>query len=245
LVFTQAELEAMLAAEVRSIMLDEEGKHEVAALLSGVAQTDFQSAALQEILTATRPLEPWRIGEAIAEAYLINHRHCEFPWPGGRDLKNPESSPAGTDLVGFQAQDHDNVAVRFSFAEVKTSGDPSHPPSLMYGRHGMKQQLDDLRDSSPVKNALVSYLGFHATGRSWAGKFKKAGARYLNDQSDVSIFGVLVRDVEPHPLDCSGRASKLANQCPPSTVIEVLALYLPAGSIAVLPQGIKPPEASQ
>lgn len=243
LAFTQVELEGMLAHEVRTIILDEEGKQEITALLSGLAQTEFQSASLQGILTSDRPLEPWRIGEAIAKAYLIGHRQCEFPWPGGRDLKNPKSSPAGTDLVGFQT--HDNTSVRFSFAEVKTSGDPNYPPSLMYGRHGMKQQLDDLRDSSAVKNALVSYLALHAMGRPWVEKFKKAGARYLNDQSDVGIFGVLVRDVEPHPDDCSGRASKLANQCPQSTVIELLALYFPAGSIETLPLGIDHAEAGQ
>ena len=242
LAFTRVELETMLANEVRSIILDEEGKQEIAALLAGVVQTEFQNASLQEILNSDRPMESWRIGEAIAESYLIGHRKCDFPWPGGRDLKNPKSSPAGTDLVGFQT--HDNTAVRFSFAEVKTSGDPNYPPSLMYGRHGMKQQLDDLRDSSAVKNALVCYLALHANGRPWLEKFKKAGARYLNDQSDVGIFGVFVRDVAPHPDDCSGRASKLAYQCPPLTVIELLALYFPAGSIEALPLGIDQPETN-
>jgi hypothetical protein len=241
--FTQVELETMLTHEVRAIILDEEGKQEIAALLGGLAQTEFQSASLQEILNLDRPLEPWRVGEAIAESYLAGHRQCEFPWPGGRDLKNPKSSPAGTDLVGFQT--HDSTAVRFSFAEVKTSSDPNHPPSLMHGRHGMKQQLDDLRDSAAVKNALVHYLALHATRRPWVEKFKKAAGRYLNDQSDVGIFGVLVRDVDPDAADCSGRASQLANQCPPLTVIELLALYLPAGSIEALPLGIEQPEAGQ
>ena len=243
LVFTQGELDAMLANEVLTIVRDEEGKQELGALLGGVATTEFQVEKLQDILDTDQPLEPWRVGEAIAECYLIGHRNCEFPWPGGRDLKNPKSSPAGTDLVGFQT--HDESSIRFSFAEVKTSGDPSYPPSLMYGRHGMKQQLDALRDSSEVKNALVHYLGLHATGRPWASKFKKAAARYLNDQSDVGIFGVLVRDVEPNAADCSGRANQLANQCPALTVIELLALYLPAGSIETLPLGIKQPEAGQ
>lgn len=243
LVFTQNELDTMLANEVLAVMLDEEGKQEIKALLAGIPTTEFQVEKLQSVLDTNQAIEPWRVGEAIAECYLVAHRNCEFPWPGGRDLKNPKSSPAGTDLVGFQT--HNNSSVRFSFAEVKTSGDPNHPPSLMYGRHGMKQQLDDLRDSSDVKNALVRYLALHATGRPWAAKFKKAAARYLNDQSDVGIFGVLVRDVDPDGADCSGRTSQLANQCPPLTVIELLALYLPAGSIEALPLGIKQPEAGQ
>ena len=147
LAFTQVELETMLANEVRAIILDEEGKQEIAALLAGVVQTEFQNASLQEILNSDRPMEPWRVGEAIAESYLIGHRKCDFPWPGGRDLKNPKCSPAGTDLVGFQT--HDNTAVRFSFAEVKTSGDPNYPPSLMYGRHGMKRQLSNCVTPAP------------------------------------------------------------------------------------------------
>jgi hypothetical protein len=243
LVFDQADLDSMLANEVREILLDIQGKQEIAGLLAGVVQTDFQSTALQGILDVSRLMDPWRVGEAIAECYLVAHRQCEFPWPGGRDLKNPNSSPAGTDLVGFQT--YDNSSVRFSFAEVKTSADPSYPPSLMYGRHGMKQQLDDLRDSNVVKNALVLYLGLHAKGRTWAETFKKAAARYLNEQSDVCIFGVFVRDVAPHADDCSGRASKLANQCPPSTVIELLALYFPAESIETFANYIDTVEASQ
>jgi hypothetical protein len=113
--------------------------------------------ALGQILRSDRAVEAWRVGEAIAESYLVEHRHCEFRWPGGRDLKNPESSPAGTDLVGFQTDAA--TSVRFSFGEVKTSNHAEYPPSLMYGRHGLKQQLEGLRDSHAVKDVLVKYLG--------------------------------------------------------------------------------------
>jgi len=181
-------------------------------------------------------VKTWRVGEAIAESYLVEHRHCEFPWPGGRDLKNPDSSPAGTDLVGFQT--HATTSVRFSFGEVKTSNQNEHPPSLMYGRHGLKQQLEDLRDSPAVKDALVKYLGLHASGRPWLGRFREAATRYIHDRTDVAIFGVLVRDVEPNSLDCSERAKRLAQQCPPSSAIELLALYLPVDRISTLPQRV-------
>src|SRR3989442_15038004 len=76
--FTQVELQTMLAHEVRAIILDEEGKQEITALLAGLVQTEFQTASLHEILNSDRPLEPWRIGEAIAESYLIGHRQFEF-----------------------------------------------------------------------------------------------------------------------------------------------------------------------
>jgi hypothetical protein len=238
--FTDAELDATLTEDVRPIVHDEAGAAELSALLAGVATTEFANQALGEILNAAHDPEPWRVGEAIAEAYLVEHRHCEFPWPGGRDLKNPESSPAGTDLVGFQTEGpHDNV--RFSFGEVKTSNHNQYPPSLMYGRHGLKPQLEALRDDPAVKDALVTYLGLHSSGRPWFPRFRQAAARYIHDRSDVSIFGVLVRDVAPHHLDCSGRAASLAHECPPLCAIELLALYLPAGSIETLPARVPPP----
>lgn len=238
--FTDAELDATLAEDVRPIVHDEAGAAEVDALLAGVAATDFANQALGEVLHAAHDPEPWRVGEAIAEAYLVEHRHCEFPWPGGRDLKNPESSPAGTDLVGFQTQ-VPTTNVRFSFGEVKTSNDNEYPPSLMYGRGGLKQQLEALRDDAAVKDALVKYLGLHSYGRPWLPRFRQAASRYIHDRSDVAIFGVLVRDVAPHPLDCSGRATRLAHECPPLCAIELLALYLPAGSIETLPSRVPPP----
>jgi hypothetical protein len=58
-----------------------------------------------------------------------------------------------------------------------------------------------------VKDALVKYLGLHAYGRPWLGRFRDAASRYIHDRSDVTILGVLVRDGEPNSLDCSGRAN--------------------------------------
>lgn len=240
--FNDAELDDLLA-DVQTVLRDETGSSEVETLLAGVATTDFAHATLQQVLRSDRQPEHWRIGEAIAESYLVEHRDCEFPWPGGRDLKNPESSPAGTDLVGFQQPD--GASARFSFAEVKTSTHSAYPPSLMHGRHGLKQQLDDLRDSAEVKDGLVKYLGLHAPGRTWVATYRQAASRYIHDRSDVIIFGVLVRDVDPNHLDCSGRANKLSQQCPALTVIELLALYLPAGSIPTLPQRISILEEGQ
>jgi hypothetical protein len=241
--FTVAELDTTLGQDVSPIIHDDAGAAELEALLTGVATTEFANEALERVLRSTRDVETWRVGEAIAESYLVEHRHCEFPWPGGRDLKNPDSSPAGTDLVGFQT--HAATRVRFSFGEVKTSNQNEYPPTLMYGRHGLKQQLEDLRDSSTVKDALVKYLGLHASGRPWLGHFREAAARYIHDRSDVAIFGVLVRDVTPNSLDCSGRANGLAQQCPPLSVIELLALYLPADSISTLPQRVPAPGGEQ
>ena len=239
--FTDAELDVMLAEDVSPIIHDDAGAAELEALLTGVATTEFSTEVLGQVLSSTGVVEAWRVGEAIAEAYLVEHRHCEFPWPGVRDLKNPDSSPAGTDLVGFQSH-AEATTVRFSFGEVKTSSHIAYPPSVMYG---LRQQLNDLRDSPALKDALVNYLGLHAYGRPWFGHFREAASRYIQDRSDVAIFGVLVRDVEPNSLDCSGCASNLAEQCPALSVIELLALYLPMDSIATLPQRVPAPGGGQ
>src|SRR5579871_210882 len=111
----------------------------------------------------------------------------------------------------------------------------------MHGRHGLAQQLEALRDDPAVKDALVKYLGLHSYGRPWLPRFRHAANRYIQDRSDVAIFGVLIRDSEPHPLDCSGRAASLAHECPPLCAIELLALYLPAGSIETFPSRVPPP----
>src|SRR5579871_1852545 len=64
--FTDHELNAMLAEDVRSIVHDEAGANELGALLAGVATTEFANQALGEVLNSAHHPEPWRVGEAIA-----------------------------------------------------------------------------------------------------------------------------------------------------------------------------------
>ena len=82
----------------------------------------------------------------------------------------------------------------------------------MHGRTGLKKQLEDLRDSDAIRDDLVRYLG---------------------NPSDVQFYGVLVRDVEPHQDDLRARArvDDLGAECPEGTSIELLAPYLPRGSL--------------
>jgi hypothetical protein len=175
--------------------------------------------------------ENWRVGEGLAEAFLTEHRACEFPWPTERDLKNPNASPAGTDLVGFQNMGTIAEPHRFAFGEVKTSEQKAWPPSVMNGRLGLKKQLEELRDSTVVKDSLVKYLGHHANGTTWSSRYQSATKRYLANPGDVSLFGVLVRDVEPKCEDLANPAGALADGCPAKTSIELRAMYLPENTI--------------
>jgi hypothetical protein len=173
-------------------------------------------------------VEDWRVGEAIAEAYLTDHRSCEFPWPDGRDERKGGSSLPGADLVGFGI-DRDGDC--FAFGEVKTSREGRYPPGTMHGRTGLKRQLEDLRDSDAIRDDLVRYLAHRAGSASWRARFQRAVHRYLGNPSDVQLYGVLVRDVEPHEDDLRRRVDEFGAGCPKGMCIELLALYLPEESL--------------
>lgn len=168
------------------------------------------------------------MGEAIAEAYLTDHRSCSFPWPDGRDERKGGSSLPGADLAGFGIDWNGDC---FAFGEVKTSREERYPPGTMHGRTGLKKQLEDLRDSDAIRDDLVKYLGHRAGSAPWRARFQQATKRYLGNPSDVQLYGVLVRDVEPHQDDLRARVDDLGAECPEGTSIELFALYLPRGSL--------------
>lgn len=234
--FTQAELVSLLNGPVKSVVQDPEGKEGIRMLLASVATTGFEQAALEEMLADETAVPSWLIGEAIAEVFVTGAHQCEFPWPSGRDLKNPNASPTGADLVGFQLTDDAECPYRFAFGEVKTSVEQKWPPQVAYGRAGLQQQLEDLRDSKEVKAALFRYLGFHASNTPWADKFRSAAKRYLqSNYEDAVLFGLLIRDVEPKANDLRKRAVNLSSNQPPATAILIYALYLPNQMIEKLP----------
>lgn len=230
-IWNDEDLNAAINGQVSALVFDDQGKAEIKELLAGVAETDFEQEQLAEVLADSDDIEDWRVGEAIAEAYLTDHRDCQFPWPDGRDERKNGSSLPGADLVGFQ---HDENGDRFVFGEVKTSAVTNYPPGVVYGRTGLKQQLEDLRDKVKIRHTLFEYLGYRAQNAPWLDCFKTASKRYLKNSYDVQLFGVLVRDVYPHVDDLRVRVDKLSNGCPSGTQIELLALYLPAGAIANL-----------
>jgi hypothetical protein len=233
--WTADELNAALAGPVAEVIFDDAGKADLAALLAGLPETEFDQTTIREVFAVSRAPEDWRVGEALAESYLVHHRKCHFPWPDGRDERRSGSSLPGADLVGFQ---NDGETDRFAFGEVKTSSKNQYPPGAMHGPKGLKQQLEDLRDNASIRNDLMKYLGHRATNASWKGQFQRAVGRYLTNSSDVRVFGLMVRDVPPHEDDLRVRVSKLGNDCPLAMVIELMAVYLPEGSIATLSEKV-------
>jgi len=235
--YNETELDEALGSSVASILWDDAGTVDLNAILSSVVTTDFSESSVRRILSSQPTPQNWRVGEGLAEAFLTEHRNCEFPWPSGRDLRNPRSSPAGTDLVGFQKFDSTVENCRFAFGEVKTSSQEAWPPTVVDGRnHSLIKQIEGLRDTPDIKDNLVKYLGHHAQGADWLSTYQSAAKRYLANPNDVSLFGVLVRDVEPKAEDLSKRASDLASGCPSGTSIELRAMYFPASTIDTLAQ---------
>jgi hypothetical protein len=232
--FLEGELRVALTGAVRARIQDQEGLTAVAELLESVATTQFDGSAIQRVSATTDRVENWRVGEGLAETYLQEHQNCEFPWPVGRDEKKSGSSLPGADLVGWQIQEDGEI--RFAFGEVKTSTEARYPPGVLLGRSGLHQQLEDLRDRTDLRDGLMKYLAYRAWHQPWAPAFKRAASRYLRDDQDVALFGVLVRDVPADPRDVKSRLEALADGCSPSTpmAIQFLALYLPASSIANL-----------
>ena len=226
--WSDEELDAALSGRVAEVLFDDEGKADIEAILSPLPDTAFEQEGVNRILEDPEDIEDWRVGEAIAETYLTDHRDCYFPWPDGRDERKSGSSLPGADLVGFG---NDSDGDCFAFGEVKTSSDANYPPGSMYGRTGLKQQLEDLRDSETIRDGLFIYLGHRAGTAPWKPRFEAASKRYLKNSSDVQLYGVLVRDVPPHADDLRVRVHDLAENCPESTDIELLALYLPEGRI--------------
>lgn len=228
MVWGAGELVSALTGPVAMVLFDDEGKANIESILTDLVETDFEQDSLRRILTDPAAVEDWRVGEAIAETYLQSHRACFFPWPDGRDERKSGSSLPGADLVGL-GKDGDGDCI--AFGEVKTSSQASYPPSVISGRKGLERQLEDLRDRKPLRDVLVKYLGHRATAAAWCSRYRAATRRYLKNSSDVQLYGVLIRDVPPDSRDLCIRLRNLAEDCPESTRIELLALYLPAGRI--------------
>lgn len=228
LTWSNEDLNEAMGGKVTAILFDDHGKVNITAILTPLTDTNHRRDALDRILTNRGSFENWKIGEAIAEAYLTDHRSCYFPWPDGHDERKSGSSLPGADLVGLGSDDDGDC---LAFGEIKTSSDKSYPPGSMYGKTGLKKQLEDLRDDQLIRDKLLVYLALRATAASWRSQFEAASKRYLKDSSDVQLYGILIRDVQPSEQDLRSRVDSLDVDRPSKTKIELIALYLPEGCI--------------
>ena len=232
--FSEKEFEQAITGSVVLTVFDNHGNASVADFLLSLNTTGFSAESVHRILHQNSLPENWRVGEAFAETYLVQHRSCVFPWSDSRDERRQNSSLPGADLVGFQI---DGKSYRFAFGEVKTSHQKKYPPDVLYGRSGMTAQVEDLCSTRSTRDTLVKYLIFRekSLSKDDASRLRFASQQYLENSDNCTIFGVLIRDVEPHKNDLCTRVDFfIAAKHPKEMVIELIAIYLPAGQIDTL-----------
>lgn len=138
-----------VVAEVKSSCFDAQGQEKFNSFVSSISDTGFKN-----ILINNLPVTSWQVGEGLAQAYLISHHNCHFPWPSNRDLKNLTSSLTGADLVGFHQG-------KFVFGEVKTSVENQQPPQVTSKKtDGLNTQLNNLCSDKNLRKTLIEYLFF-------------------------------------------------------------------------------------
>lgn len=240
--YTQEELDGARSSEIPALLQDEQGLADLSEFCSDLVLTGFGADTLKDTL---KPLpdenhsKGWREGEALAEAWLTTHRGCEFPWPFKRDLRHPRASLPGAELVGVcSSAPTDHLLV---FGQVKTSKEAKNPPQVVTNKaDGLVRQMTDLREKDDLKKSIILYLTYRALSEpaaSWVMKFRSALTKYCDSgKLALVIFGVLLRDVAAKALDVSSAAEVLAVGCHALTRMELVALYLPEGSIASGPQ---------
>ncbi len=212
-----------VAERVRALLGDARQRDALDELLSG---SEFDSQTLETILLKedSAPPPAWKVGEALGQCFLEDARACLFPWPVSVDLRNPNASPAGTDLVGFTL---DDAGDRFAFGEVKTSDDKAIPPRVVtQSRDGLQAQLSTLCGTAGTRANLVLYLAPRALSSEWAERFRRATIRFFEEQGDVAIFGVLVRTTSPNVEDLARCAREVVPYCAPEMSLELLGLYV-------------------
>lgn len=199
------------AQSVANICFDTRGREDFENYILSLSDTGFRP------INAIPPkIRDWNAGEGFAEAYLTAYFSCNFPWSNNRDLKNPNSSQTGADMVGFHQG-------RFAFGEVKTSTEQKYPPQVTSKKgDGLNTQLKKLCHDYSGRWVLVHYL-FHRVNNM--PEYKEAMTAYLKDNQNFYVFGVLVRDVEPKINDWDYLKNHL--EVHEQNRVSLVALYLP------------------
>lgn len=214
-----------MSKRVKDRLSDVSGSKELATYYDSIISTGFSDDILKNIFTRDQNIEPWRIGEALAECFLEDMEDISFPWNGIRDQKVEDESPPGADLVGFKGS---GPEVRFLFGEVKTSSDKNHPPNVMYGRSGMTQQLERLKTNGNRRRKLVIWFAWRAKGENWEPDYKIALKAYCTSDEYVLLQGILVRDTTPDINDLKTRGLSLKRGKPSRMNIRLYGIFCPS-----------------
>ena len=196
---------------VADTCFDTLGKKDFENYTQSLSDTGFSP-----IKTILPKIRDWQVGESFAEAYLTAHFSCYFPWSNNRDLKNPNSSLTGADMVGFYQGE-------FAFGETKTSSEQKPSPQVTSKKSdGLNTQLKKLCHDHDGRCVLVEYLYYRVNSTT---EYQEACKAYLKDNKNFYVFGVLVRDVEPEIKDWNYLKKHL--KVHKQNRVSLVALYLP------------------
>ena len=218
-----------LAGRVRERHDDTAGPEELINWLSDIDKTNFDPTQLKSIMSHSSPREFWRIGESFAECFFEDYKDAKFPYHTRRDLKNPNSSPAGADLVGYF---YWNGKTLFLFGEVKTTENPKCPPPLAAQ---LMTQLKNLQQEKR-KNNLVLWMFFKVHNLGDENPEKKNFLEAMSSYSKeiIKTAGVLIRDTSPDEKDVRSIFTQLEKDHQQG-LLEMLVLYLPV-TVSRLPE---------
>jgi len=215
--------------EIRKKLIDYQGTLDLVKSFDTVTNTEFDKSVLEETFSL-RPdkIEMWRIGEAFSEFFLQENFKIRFWYNHLRDLKNPNSSDAGTDLVGFVDISEDTL---FVFGEVKTSEDERSPPQVVYGRTGLKRQIAELCTNERTICNLIRYLAFKVVGLPrndpFSQDFHRALAGYIRSNKRIYLVGLLVRDTGLNSKDLQTRYDEHEHTTHKDMIVKFIGLYIP------------------
>ena len=230
LIFDSEYIKSKLVNEIKQRLTDQKGSQQLINRFENISSTGFEKTRLNQIFTLEeKDYEPWQIGEAFSEYFLEEDRNVKFWTHVLRDLRNPNASSTGTDILGFVDLGDETL---FVFGEVKTSTEESSPPGLLTGRSGMKKQIRDLIKDNEIKDNLVKFLGHKVVDlpedHAFLNDYKNALMSYMKNK--VHLYGVLVRDVECKDTDLRARYKEYKDNLHESTVLDFLGLYIPIKS---------------
>jgi hypothetical protein len=210
---------------------DAEEAESFAAELAGLAATGLGTETVEAVLSAeNHSRQPWEVGEALAETLLEEYRGVVWPWNKERDKLTPKASLPGADLVGLVSLGGTDASL--AIGEVKTSGDADTPPNVMSGRSGMAHQLQRFEDNPELQGTVLKWLHARCKGTDFWPQYESAVARFMNSGArDFVLFGLLMRDTQPHVLDLEARGESLGASAEAPTTYELSAWHLPCSIV--------------
>lgn len=197
------------------------------AELSSLKRNGMNTTYLGKLLSSIPNYLPWEIGEALAECLCQDDssREVIWPWNNRRDRKTPRASLPGTDLVGFCCE---NGKTLFLFGQVKTSSDASTPPSVMNGKKGLRNQIEELAFCIDVQRSLLEWLHSRCRCQPFRDLYEDARCCYLGSGGkETLLVGVLIRDTAPDERDLKAAGVNLSTLTDIPARIELCGWYFP------------------